>query len=155
MAASESPPLADTPISSATNTGVMKMPAMLESEALHTAAGTFPRAMAVKAIEDWTVEGSSVRNSSPCASAGERNQEEPHSTPRPSSGNIRKVAANTTRWSRQAVRPATIAARDSLAPWRKKSSAIAACVRSAKPSAARPRQGSSVATTTVAIRSML
>ena len=37
------------------------MPITLEAEALHTAAGTFPRAIEVKAIEDCTVEGSSVR----------------------------------------------------------------------------------------------
>jgi hypothetical protein len=30
------------------------MPMMLDAEAPQTAAGTFPLAMAVKAIEDWT-----------------------------------------------------------------------------------------------------
>jgi hypothetical protein len=35
-----------------TATGVTKMPMMLEAEALQTAAGTLPFAMAVKAIED-------------------------------------------------------------------------------------------------------
>ena len=37
----------------------------LEAEALHTAAATLPPAIAVNAIELWTVEGSSARNSSP------------------------------------------------------------------------------------------
>src|ERR1700692_4613021 len=44
-----------------TTTGV-KMPMMLEAEALQTAAGTLPFAMAVKAIEDWTVDGRVQRN---------------------------------------------------------------------------------------------
>ena len=48
-----------------TTTGVTKMPMMLEAEALQTAAGTFPFAMAVKAIEDWTVDGRVQRNRMP------------------------------------------------------------------------------------------
>src|ERR1700761_6586763 len=39
-----------------TTAGLTKMPMMLEAEALQTAAGTLPLAMAVKAIDDWTVE---------------------------------------------------------------------------------------------------
>src|SRR3546814_10920192 len=41
------------------------MPSRLEKDALTTAAATLPRAMAGKAMEDCTVEGSSVRNSKP------------------------------------------------------------------------------------------
>jgi hypothetical protein len=41
------------------------MPMMLEAEALQTAAGTLPFAMAVKAIEDWTVDGRVQRNRMP------------------------------------------------------------------------------------------
>ncbi len=41
-------------------------------DALHTAAATLPRAMAVKAIDDCTVEGSRVRNSMPIATGGAR-----------------------------------------------------------------------------------
>ena len=37
------------------------MPARLENAALHTAPATLPRAMAVKAMEDCTVDGSSDR----------------------------------------------------------------------------------------------
>jgi hypothetical protein len=48
-----------------TTTGVTKMPMMLEAEALQTAAGTFPFAMAVKAIENWTVDGRVQRNRMP------------------------------------------------------------------------------------------
>jgi hypothetical protein len=44
-----------------TRRGVRMMPTRLEREALHTAAATLPPAMAVKAIEDWTVDGSKVR----------------------------------------------------------------------------------------------
>ena len=42
-----------------------KMPRMLEAEALQIAAGTFPFAMDVKAIDDWTVDGSVQRNRMP------------------------------------------------------------------------------------------
>ena len=48
-----------------TTTGVKKIPMMLETEALQIAAGTLPFAMAVKAIEDWTVDGSVQRNRMP------------------------------------------------------------------------------------------
>ena len=48
-----------------TTTGVTKMPMMLEAEALQTAAGTLPFAMAVKAIEDLTVDGRVQRNKMP------------------------------------------------------------------------------------------
>src|SRR5246127_5890082 len=50
--------------------GVTKMPMMLEAEALQIAAGTLPLAMAVKAIEDWTVEGRVQRNMMPAYSVG-------------------------------------------------------------------------------------
>src|ERR1700749_4345029 len=45
--------------------GVTKMPIMLEAVALQIAAGTLPFAMAVKATEDWTVDGSVQRNRIP------------------------------------------------------------------------------------------
>ena len=45
--------------------GVTKMPTMLEAVALQIAAGTLPFAMAVKATEDWTVDGSVQRNRIP------------------------------------------------------------------------------------------
>ena len=41
------------------------MPTMLENEPAQIAAATLPRAMEVKAIEDWTVDGTRHRNSSP------------------------------------------------------------------------------------------
>ena len=46
------------------------MPTRLDSEAQHTAAGTLPRAIEVKAIEDCTVEGSIQRKITPSDSAG-------------------------------------------------------------------------------------
>src|SRR5580692_11244806 len=48
-----------------TTTGVKKMTIMLEAEALQIAAGTLPFAMDVRAIEDWTVDGSVQRNRTP------------------------------------------------------------------------------------------
>jgi hypothetical protein len=41
------------------------MPITLEAEALQIAAGTLPFAIAVRAIEDWTVDGSVQRNRTP------------------------------------------------------------------------------------------
>ncbi len=119
------------------------MPARFEKLALHTAAATLPRAMAVKAIELCTVEGSRVRNSMPAPSIG--------STPgkaraaRPSSGKARKVIAMTARCSRQLRAPATMASRDSRAPWRKNSAKIAAAVTALANVAHAPRAGSTVA----------
>ena len=52
-------------ISRPTSSGVRKMPSKFEAEALHTAAGTLPRAIEVKAIDDCTVDGSTHRNSMP------------------------------------------------------------------------------------------
>lgn len=43
----------------------MTMPMSEEKEPAQIAAGTLPRAMDVKAIDDWIVEGTSVRKSSP------------------------------------------------------------------------------------------
>jgi hypothetical protein len=51
--------------SAPTSSGVMKIPTRLDAEALHTAAATFPRAMAVKPIDDCTVDGSMHRNRMP------------------------------------------------------------------------------------------
>lgn len=45
--------------------GVRTMPARLEKEPAQIAAGTLPRAMEVKAMEDWTVEGTRQRKRRP------------------------------------------------------------------------------------------
>lgn len=41
------------------------MPAMLEKDPAQIAAGTLPRAMDVKAMDDWIVDGTRQRKSSP------------------------------------------------------------------------------------------
>ncbi len=41
------------------------MPMSEEKEPAQIAAGTFPRAMEVNAMDDWIVDGTSVRNSRP------------------------------------------------------------------------------------------
>ena len=48
-----------------TSKGVTKTPSSVEADALHTAADTLPRAIAVKAIADCTVAGSTQRNRMP------------------------------------------------------------------------------------------
>ena len=57
------PPL--LPSSPAASSGVMTMPASEEKEPAQIAAGTLPRAIEVKAIDDWIVEGTRVRKSRP------------------------------------------------------------------------------------------
>ena len=100
------------PISTATSAGVRTMPGKLEKDAPHTAAATLPRAIAVKATDDWTVDGNSVRNSIPAASGPGKARDRS----RPTNGNTIKVEASTAAWSRAWPRPATIASRGSLAP---------------------------------------
>ena len=123
------------------------IPARFEKDALHTAAATLPRAIEVKAIDDWTVEGSSVKNRNPPASVGVSSGR--CATAIPSSGNSAKVVANTARCSRQLRSPCTIASRDSRAPCRKNSSTIPASAAHPNHVAARPTGGSSEARRTV------
>lgn len=53
------------PSTAAARSRVMTMPTREEKEPAQIAAGTFPRAIDVKAIEDWMVDGTSVRKSRP------------------------------------------------------------------------------------------
>ena len=64
----ENPPwvLSSRPASS----GVSSMPSRLDAVAAHSAAGTLPRAIEVKAIEDCTVDGSTHSSSRPVQSGG-------------------------------------------------------------------------------------
>ncbi|MCY1215860.1 hypothetical protein D9M72_277160 [compost metagenome] len=133
-----------------TSTGVMNTPSSVEAEALQMAAGMFPRAIAVKAIADCTVAGSTHRNSTPVYSCGVTSGPSTGRSASPSTGNRMKVQANTSRCSRQCVMPARIASRDSLAPCRKNSSPIATVVRPSKKCATRPLAGSRLARVTTA-----
>ena len=110
------------PASRASSNGVRKTPSRLDSEALHTAAGTLPRAIEVKAIEDCTVDGSAHRNSTPRYSSGVSSQPSSGLNSSPNSGNSTKVQARMVRCRRQCSTPATIDSRDSRAPCRKNSS---------------------------------
>ena len=47
-------------------------PTTFEKDALQSAAGTSPRAIEVKAMEDCTVDGRSVKNTRPAVSAAGR-----------------------------------------------------------------------------------
>ncbi len=53
------------PSSSAVRSGVRTTPTSVEKVPAQMAAGTLPRAMEVKVIEDWTVDGTTHRKSSP------------------------------------------------------------------------------------------
>ncbi len=61
---SEKPPPV-LPSSVAASSGVTTMPTREEKEPAQIAAGTLPRAIEVKAIDDWIVDGTRVRKSSP------------------------------------------------------------------------------------------
>ena len=131
----------------ATSSGVMKMPARLEKEALHTAAATLPRAMAVKAMDDCTVEGSRVRNSIPVPSAG--SMPGIARTARPSSGNTAKVISATVRCSRQWRAPSITACRDRRAPCMKKRMTMPMSAQPPATVAAIPRTGRKDASSTM------
>lgn len=104
-----------------TSSGVRKMPSRLEADALHTAAGTLPRAIDVKAMADCTVAGRQHKNRMPRYSSGVTKGSSTGLSARPSKGNIRNVAEKIVRCSFQCVRPAMMASRDRRAPCRKNS----------------------------------
>jgi hypothetical protein len=69
--------------------GVTNTPMRLDADALTTAPATLPRAIEVKAIEDCTVEGSSVRYSRPVCRLGSRKRPASATAASPTSGNTR------------------------------------------------------------------
>ena len=81
------------------------MPRRFDSEALQSAAGTLPRAIEVKAMEDCTVEGSTQTNSSPKARSFGNHGFSAAVRPSPTAGNSTKVLASTRPCRRQCVMP--------------------------------------------------
>ena len=81
------PALAAGCMATCTSSGVATIPIRLDSDALHTAAATLPRAIAVNAIDDCTVDGSNVRNNSPDAITGSIAAPPACNTASPTSGN--------------------------------------------------------------------
>ncbi|MGY4501722.1 hypothetical protein ACVWYH_005679 [Bradyrhizobium sp. GM24.11] len=69
---------------------------MLEADALQIVAGTLPFAMAVKAIEDWTVDGRAQRNKTPAESVGVTSGDRIGLNARPNSGNSTNVVSSTS-----------------------------------------------------------
>ena len=129
----------------AASNGVRNTPRRLEAEAAATAAGTLPRATPTKAMELWMVEGRQPRNTMPAASGGGVIQAGRAAIPRQSRGNRPKVEASTSRCSRQWVRPPITASRDSRAPCRKNTTAMAALVTQPRVVATSPRAGATEA----------
>ena len=119
------------------------MPSRLDAVAAHSAAGTLPRAIEVKAIDDCTVDGSTHSISSPAHSGGVSRPGASARAVRPSAGNSRKVLASTTACSRQCRAPASAACGASRAPCRKNISAMAAVVASPASAMPTPCAGSS------------
>ncbi len=125
--------------------GVSIMPNTLEAAALQTAAGTFPRAIAVKAMEDETAEGNTPRYRNPYTrSSGIQlagTSERGHTR----SGNTTKVMVVMIRCSFQWPAPARTCLRESAAPWRKNSRATAPLPVKLNCSAKPPSAGNMVA----------
>jgi hypothetical protein len=109
----------------------------------------------VKAIDDCTVEGRAHRNRMPRYRSGVSSASASGFMASPSSGNITKVLASTSRCSRQCVRPDTSASRDSLAPWRKNSRPMAKVVTWPRATAAPPEAGRKLARATITISRMV
>lgn len=102
-------------MSAITNSGVAKTPMRLEAEALTMAPATFPRAIEVKATDDWTVEGTSVRYRIPIDIPLEITISRGLSA-RPIAGNTTKVKARIVRCSFQFFRPSRASLVESRAP---------------------------------------
>src|SRR5262249_62104666 len=97
---------------------------MLDAVAAQTAPATLPRAIEVSATDDCTVDGRTQRKSRPvCIDCGRFGNSA--SSPNPTAGNNKNVAAAKPGCSRQFIIPAGPAERDKRAPWRKNSAANA------------------------------
>jgi hypothetical protein len=92
------------------------MPTREEKEPAQIAAGTLPRAIEVNAIDDWMVDGTSVRKSRPWKSGSDSSTGTRPREARPSSGKITNVQARTVTWSRQCFSPSSASRVDSRAP---------------------------------------
>ena len=143
----EKPPCA--PSKSPTKSGVNPMPKRLEAVAAQSAAGTLPRAIEVKAIDDWTVEGRAQSRITPVQSGGVKSPGNSTRAPRPSAGNSMNVEAMITTCSRQCHAPAKAACGESRAPCRKNRRAMAASVAYLATTAPLPCAGQTVATPTM------
>src|SRR5271163_3032597 len=137
-------------ISSTTSNGVSAIPTMLDSDALTSAPETFPRAIDVKAIEDWTVDGTRHRNSSPLYRSRFSSQGTRPRAASPSNGKTTKVVAKTSRCSCHRLTPCQACCGDSRAPYSQNSSAITTLAATDTTSEKAPRAGNSAASATVA-----
>src|SRR5688572_24842590 len=117
-------------ITQATHSGVSTIPIKLESVALKTAPATLPRAVAVIATEDETVEGSAHRKNNPSASSNAIRPSNAALSASPINGKRTKVQLWISRCSRQFNAPARNAAKESIKPCRKKIKATPAFVTS-------------------------
>src|SRR5271166_1657355 len=136
------------------SSGVNTMPIRLDAVAAQTAPATLPRATEVSAIDDCTVDGSAHRNSTPSTTVRSSARGISAVSAVPTTGNSAKVVATIAACSFQFVMPAKTASRDSRAPCRKNSDAMAITPRMWKISALVPWQGNTVATVTVATSAM-
>ena len=104
--------------------------------------------MAVNAMADCTVAGNTHRYNTPTYSSGVTSGSNTGRNTQPSNGNNTNVAPTTTRCSRQCDNPALMASRESLAPCRKNSSAMAATVTPSITRATAPEAGNTLASVT-------
>src|SRR3546814_17986173 len=110
-------PLVATPaMTRPARSGVRNTPSRLDADALQTAAETLPRAMEVKAIEDWTVEGRQHKNRMPRYSSGVMSGAISGTAITPQTGKRMKVAEKMLRCKRTCDITAQIASHDTRAP---------------------------------------
>src|SRR4051812_16953780 len=113
----------EVPSTTLSQSGVSTTPSKLDKVALKTAAATLPRAAAVSATDEDTVDGSAHRKNKPVRSAVPRCEPASPSSSSPSSGNSKKVDPCTSKCRRHFRVPAASASNDSVSPCKKKISA--------------------------------
>ena len=99
--------------------GVIKIPRRLDNEAAQIAAATFPPAIDVNAMEDWTVDGSKQIKMMPRMSSGVKMFWMNGRMINPKIGKNTNVHSTISACNFQCVAPSTIAWRDKRAPWKK------------------------------------
>jgi len=121
--------------------GVRKTPIRFDAVAAATVAATLPRAIAVKPMDDWIVEGRHPRKMSPGARLAGSTHAGRAVADRVRMGKSRKVEARTRAWSRHWVAPAITASRERRAPCRKKTSAMPTLTAMSRMGRISPRAG--------------
>src|SRR5690625_7987204 len=100
------------------------IPSKLEADALHTAAGTLPPAIEVKAMADCTVAGRAHKYRMPMTKGPPSKGSNSGWAIQPNNGKSTKVKEKTTTCKRQCIMPPISDCRDRPAPDRQKRTGI-------------------------------